>query len=263
MWDIVLAVGLGAVTLITAYLGSHVTMHPAETAHARTLYKSGFAVCGLIALVLIGVQAYRNNRSQSLLDAQLGRIEKNTKTPPSVEVNVAPAAPQIILNNASPFAGSISLAKIEFPPSLDADPFGINIHLMNSGQAPIADAYYWVTAVFLPIGTIASINDSNAADKKAYSAFLKLGKKALLDARRAGHSPIYYSVGQDQYGAMFLHPRSEEIDGVIHGTVRLYFFAYVEWSGGKSQYIACRWLQPPAEVNYGSGANLVLHDCSW
>src|SRR4051812_36349816 len=99
MVDIVLAVLLGLLTLITAYLGVHVTLHPAESHHEKLAYKIGFSACGVTACVLIGVQTYRNNAAQQQLQSEIthiqndtGRIERNTEQPPRVQVNVPPAS---------------------------------------------------------------------------------------------------------------------------------------------------------------------------
>jgi hypothetical protein len=95
MLDIVLAIALAIFTLATAYLGVHVTIHPAETDKGKLAYKLAFGVCGLVACVLIGVQSYRNVMAQRALTAQMSRIEGNTKEPPKVQVNVPPA--QIVM----------------------------------------------------------------------------------------------------------------------------------------------------------------------
>jgi len=265
MLNIVLAVVQAVVAALTAYLGVHLTIHPVgESAREKKNWKIGFVVCGLISVALIGLQAYRNNVSQSALDAQLRRIEKNTQTQPSVQVNIPPAPPpQVILKNENPFRGSLNLTKVDFPPSLDTNPFAVNLHLTNVGQAPIADAYFWEKIIFQAVGNINSQDESNVADKKAYDGFLKEGKTAIWTSKKAAHAPTYFAVGEDHWGTVFLHPKTEEITGVMHGTTRLYFFAYADWDGGKSHYASCRWLQPPTQVNYGSGENLIIHDCVW
>jgi hypothetical protein len=86
MLDIILAVILGAVMLLTAYLGVHVTLHPAESAKATHYYKAGFAACSIVACLLIGAQAHRTTQAQSALHAQLMKIEHNTNEPPKVQV---------------------------------------------------------------------------------------------------------------------------------------------------------------------------------
>ena len=90
MLDIGIAV-LGAfVMLVTAYLGVHVTLHPAQTDKHKLAYKLGFGVCALLSCGLIGTQAYRNNKTQAGLQAAIDRIEKNTKESPKVIVNIPP-----------------------------------------------------------------------------------------------------------------------------------------------------------------------------
>ena len=107
MLDIVLAIALGAITLVT----THLTMHPAETVRARNLYKAGFVLCGIVALFLIGLQAHRNNTAQSNLKEQLGRIEKNTKEPSKVQIvnNPAPIQVVVVPGEAQPKAPHLTL----------------------------------------------------------------------------------------------------------------------------------------------------------
>jgi hypothetical protein len=261
--DITITVLQALVQLILGGLGVYVSMKPPSAEKHRILI-AVFVILGLSGVGLTIAQQVRNSRTQQDLMQQLATIKKNTETPPSVTVNVPPSPPaQIILQGGNPFHGSLSLTKVEFPPSLDTDPFAVNIHLTNVGQAPVPDVHFWEMETFLPIGKIKSVADSNAADRKAYASFLKLGKKAIKESERTSHAPGYFAVGEDHWGTFFAHPRKEEIDGVISGSVRLYFFAYAEWDSGKSTYARCLWLQPPPAVNYGSGGNLVLHDCVW
>jgi hypothetical protein len=100
--DIFLAVVQAFVAAAAAYLGVHLTLHPpGESARAKLAYKAGFILCGLASIALIATQAYRNDQTQTALRGQLARIEKNTKTPPTVEVvnNVPPA--QVIIQGPS------------------------------------------------------------------------------------------------------------------------------------------------------------------
>ena len=72
MWDIILAVTIGALMLLTAYLGVRVTLHRAESDQARKAYKVTFFSCAVLACILIGTQAYRNFQAQQqfLLDVK-------------------------------------------------------------------------------------------------------------------------------------------------------------------------------------------------
>jgi hypothetical protein len=78
MLDIVIAVLLGIFTLVTAYLGVHVTIHPADTEKGKWRYKSAFILCGTAACILIGIQTYRNNDAQAAVRSQINRIDRNT-----------------------------------------------------------------------------------------------------------------------------------------------------------------------------------------
>lgn len=106
MVDIAIAVSLCVLTLITAYLGVHVTLHPAESAREKRRYKIGFCVCGILACALIGIQTYRNDATQQELHSEIThiqkdttRIERNTQQPPSVQVTNNIPAPTIALPN--------------------------------------------------------------------------------------------------------------------------------------------------------------------
>lgn len=262
--EIGIALAIAVLASALAFMGMYVTLHPPDTDSAKRNWKIGFGLVALLACAVTVWQTKRNSATQDALQKQLDRIRKNTENPPQVTVNVPPSPPpQVIVNEADHSIGSLSLAKVDFPPSLDTDPFAVNLQLVNVGQAPISGVYYWEIATFLPIGNVNSERDSNTADRSAYVSFLKLGRKGVADAKTAGHSPTYFAVGEDHWGTVRLRPRGEQIDGVITGTTRLYFFIYAEWDGGKSKYAACRWLQPPPEVHYGNGATLVLHDCRW
>jgi len=90
MLDIVVAIATALITALTAYLGIHVTLHPAESPCSKKLYKAGFILSGAMGVALVGIQSYRNNVAQGALQSQLNRIEHNSQEPPSVQVNVPP-----------------------------------------------------------------------------------------------------------------------------------------------------------------------------
>ena len=66
MWvDTALSAALAIVTILIAYLGVHVTLHPAESASARRWYKIGFSGCAISAVSLVIWQGIRNGNTQS------------------------------------------------------------------------------------------------------------------------------------------------------------------------------------------------------
>jgi hypothetical protein len=112
MLDIGIAVAIALLLAITAYLGTHLTMHPAETPRQKFWYKAGFAICGLVGCALIGIQTWRNNQTQDDLRGRLSRIEKNTKTPPNVQVTNNVPAPQIVFAPPTPATARIVLTQM-------------------------------------------------------------------------------------------------------------------------------------------------------
>jgi len=109
MLDIFIAVGLGLLTLATAYLGVHVTLHGAETDKARFWYKAGFATCGACACVLIGLQAYRSEQAQKANTKLLTRIdgEAGRIPPTNFKLDAAGTNPLHPFVAGSPFRGTI------------------------------------------------------------------------------------------------------------------------------------------------------------
>jgi hypothetical protein len=94
MWDVVIAIGLGLCSFYVAYLGIHLTMHPATDAEKGN-YKAQFTLIGLASLMLIGVQAYRAvSSSDDLKDAlkkqgkDIEAIKDDNKRP--IQVNIPP-----------------------------------------------------------------------------------------------------------------------------------------------------------------------------
>jgi hypothetical protein len=63
--DIAISAVLAVVTIVMAYLGVHVTLHPTESPRARRLYKTGFWGCALVAVSLVIWQGIRSNKAQA------------------------------------------------------------------------------------------------------------------------------------------------------------------------------------------------------
>ncbi len=97
MADVAAAVAIGALTLLVAYLGVHLTMHPAETKRSKFAYKVAFFTCGVGICVLIGVQARQRDTSQEALLSRLKRIEAET-----LAANAAKTLPSLQPPAASP-----------------------------------------------------------------------------------------------------------------------------------------------------------------
>jgi hypothetical protein len=65
MADIILSTLLAILTIVMAYVGVHVTLHPPnESPKKQLLYKLGFFACGVLAVILVIVQGVRGLNSQ-------------------------------------------------------------------------------------------------------------------------------------------------------------------------------------------------------
>jgi len=72
MWlDIAISAGLAILTILMAYLGVHVTLHPADTPQVARRYKQGFLACAACAVALVIWQGVRNGTSQATLNRQI------------------------------------------------------------------------------------------------------------------------------------------------------------------------------------------------
>src|ERR1043166_6249498 len=152
--DVLLPVASAVLTIFTGYLGFHVTFHPAETPRAKRLYKLSFFLCSLITIILIGVQALRNARTQSTLEATLGRIEKNTIEPPKVSITNTIPPTQVVIT-PSPFdsSGPIERQGQLQDPNLIVEPerivrsnppgiFSLNIHNVGLSDVDSVESYF-------------------------------------------------------------------------------------------------------------------------
>ncbi len=98
LWDIAIASALAFIMLGTGYLGIRVTIYPVQSDRSRMQHKITFWGLGVLAVILIAVQTIRNAKTQADLHDRLAQIEKNTKTPPTVNVNVPQSPPvQVVI----------------------------------------------------------------------------------------------------------------------------------------------------------------------
>lgn len=78
MLDIFISASLAALTMIMAYLGVHVTLHPPnESTRARRWYKIGFSACGVLAVGLVITQGVRANKSQKSATNQIAGLKQD------------------------------------------------------------------------------------------------------------------------------------------------------------------------------------------
>lgn len=87
MSDVVLAVGVGMLTVVMGYMGVRVTLRPPQTERAKWTWEIGFAVVALLTCILIGWQTKRSVKAQDALQSQLRDIRNNEVKPPSAQEN--------------------------------------------------------------------------------------------------------------------------------------------------------------------------------
>jgi len=74
--EVFLSAALAACTIIMAYLGLHVTLHPPnDSPRARFWYKCGFFACGVCSIALIIWQGVRNTNAQRAFDSKVGELQ--------------------------------------------------------------------------------------------------------------------------------------------------------------------------------------------
>lgn len=97
--DIVIAVVLGILTSVTAYMGVYVTLHPPEELKAKNRWKIGFGSVAIITVIVIDIQAYIAHKSGVALEAAVSREGEKTRTEVRAEnqrpiqVNIPPVSP--------------------------------------------------------------------------------------------------------------------------------------------------------------------------
>src|SRR6266404_374403 len=78
MGDIILSAALATLTIVMAYLGVHVTLHPPnESPRARLRYKAGFVICGILAVALVILQGIRTGKGQRDSATQIANLRSD------------------------------------------------------------------------------------------------------------------------------------------------------------------------------------------
>src|SRR5665213_343631 len=81
MWmDIFIAATLAVLTIGMAYLGVHVTLHPADSSKAKFWYKFGFSTCAVGTVLLVVWQGVRNGTSQSAFVKRVSDLTTQVST---------------------------------------------------------------------------------------------------------------------------------------------------------------------------------------
>jgi hypothetical protein len=203
MLDVAIAILLSVTSIAMAYLGVHLTMHPAESQRARTTYKVSFVVCGLIAVSLIGIQTYRNNGTWASVRSQMGRIETG------VQQTEKPKPGFLSLFWRWPMKDGHQIAV--------GKPLGINFYFINSSPQPVKNIR---TFGLLAVDTPKAFEAARNAFHERLNQALSVGGSA--SSMNPGESP--------KFNTARLPPLDkEQVKGLRNGSLVLFMNYYIDW----------------------------------
>lgn len=235
-WNITIAVILAILAAATSVLAGHL-------AATKRWHKWLFWGAGVLMVILIGIQTYRNENAQADLQKQLNTIQKNTETPPTFNVTVPPAAPAPIQPHRS--GGFLQFEKVEFREQVMSQdkPFSVNIYVRNSGTEPIYGTCHFF-AVQLADGAAKTESASALLDKKMHQKLLEMARKAQKDSLAQHLKGSVVGIGESIWGTFgFNSLTSEQVAGIADGNLRFYVFVWARWDNGDRDVDDCRWLQ--------------------
>lgn len=110
MADIIIAVSVAAITVLSAFLGVRVTFHPVDQSNVKTrrLYKTAFWTLGIVGLILVAIQAKRSADGQTALSDALTKIGARVST-------IGARVDTIKSDNERPINVNVQLPRIEQP----------------------------------------------------------------------------------------------------------------------------------------------------
>lgn len=126
--DIALTVLSAALQGLLAYWGFKLSTGPLETPRQHQFYKWGFILVGVAGIGITALQGVSNNREKGQLNEAIskltegvGKVEEQTKQPPTITVNVPPA--QVIASaQRMPLPEAKRLTPPQFPSWANNDP---------------------------------------------------------------------------------------------------------------------------------------------
>ena len=237
--NIVLAIIIALLTAIVAGLAG-------QLAATKTWQKWCFWGAGFLTVVLIGVQTYRNETTQTEQKSQLDKIQKNTETPPKVNVTIPPPNPSPVAPKKS--SALLVYEKTEFIDKSLAvgQRFGVNVYLRNIGSEPAYNARHFF-AVKLVSGALKV--KPEILDQQTHREFRKQMRQAVRNdvARYLIGSDI--ANGQGVWATFgFNSLTSEQVNGIVNGDVRFYVYVWANWDNDQKDLESCQWLQATGSV---------------
>jgi len=250
-WNITIAVLLAVLAALTSILGGYL-------AATRTWHKWFFGAAGVLMVVLIFVQAYRNEIAQSALQNQLNAIRQNTERPPVV--NVSPTPVDFPPQEAFVTLTGRSLVQFKIP-----EPIAVDFTTANVSPSVPALNEYCFDRVYIvetkALGPNGELLVSKAAEEKYYKQFLKsVAKIHPEDSRTIGPQQNFISTG---FGPHLDKDLEKEIQS---GSKAILHAIQFVWKDQAGEHIneACEWLQPQSftpAAPFTPGPSEVWHFC--
>jgi hypothetical protein len=228
-WNIAIAVIFAALAATVSGLAGHL-------AASKPWQKWLFWGSGVVMVVLIGIQTYRNEVAQDRLKKQLDAIQKQTEQPPKVEVNIPPAPKQraiVALSGKTSDEGML-IARSPERPELG---WGVNVFCKNIGTG--------VTAKKVACQPYSGLIPAHRGipDRKT----LLEGWREISKRIAAAH-PQYVDLapGETSWGTDLLH--MVEVDPALNSGDKVILtggaiFYSDEAGSHKTEF--CRWAQAP------------------
>jgi hypothetical protein len=253
-WNIALAVVLAVLAALISILGGYL-------AATETWHKWFFWTTGVLMVVLITLQAYRNEMAQSALQKQLNAIQQNTERPQAVPVvNVSPTPVNFPPQEAFVTLTGRSLVQFRIP-----EPIAVDFTTANVSPSVPALNEYGFDRVYIvetePLGPNRELLVSRAAEEKYYKQFLKaISAIHPTDSRTIGPQQNFISTG-------FGPHLDKELEKEIQLGNRAIFHAIeFVWKDQAGEHVneACEWLQPQSftpGAPFIPGPSEVWHFC--
>ena len=238
-WNIVIAVSLAVLVAVTTGLAG-------QLASTKRWHKWLFWGSGLLTILLIGIQIYRNEVAQSELEAKLIHIEQNTSQPPQVTVNpTIQVPPQQNEHTHLTFWDPASIRQPS-PPTLPLREGAnkVNIAFWNTGEFLAKNCHH--AATLYPV--------EKATDKdKMFKDFVKRVPLENCPDLSPNKNPHSYQVLLQTYTIPLSAEQSEAINNGKEG--QLCATARALWTDAtgryENQFCEC-WSGPYPDQSYWS-----------
>jgi hypothetical protein len=165
----------------------------------------------------------------------------------------------------SPPRGFIQLGKIWFNKnkiSID-ERLQLSVWIKNKGGEPVDNVFR-----YFEVRVVSLSSDPYANDRETHSLFLKDALQAHANMINDGHKGVTLGACEGLWNTLdiptFPYPAltQAQVDGLLHGSIRIYVFVWARWKDAPHDLDLCNWLQPPPSGTKIDNDSLVWHLCS-